>query len=114
MGEEDLHLLAGETPESSMERERLKVKQDILEKGLQDIKGFHKRRAIVDLVQHEDIASEDSEQVSAIIRGRFEQTSDISSSAKADSDMFSTEDPEEVREQTARLRHLLRASGTDM
>jgi len=97
MGDEDLHLLAGETPESSLERERLKVKQDILEKGLQDIKGFHKRRAIVDLVQHEDISSEDSEKVSAIARDRFEQASDISSSVKADSDPFITEDLDEVR-----------------
>ncbi|RBR18138.1 uncharacterized protein FIESC28_06204 [Fusarium coffeatum] len=107
MDEEDLHLLAGETPESSMERERLRVKQEILEKGLKDIKGFHKRRAVIDPVQHDDKAWEDSEEISAIARGRLEQASDISSSVKADSDGFSTEDLDEIREQTARVKQLL-------
>ncbi|KAH7186175.1 P-loop containing nucleoside triphosphate hydrolase protein [Fusarium flagelliforme] len=111
MGDEDLDLLAGETSESSMERERLKVKLEILEKGLQDIKGFHKRRAVIDLTQHDDIAWEYPEKKPA---SSPEQASDISSSAKADSDIFSTEDLAEVREQTARLRHLLGGSGTDM
>lgn len=97
MDEEDLHLLAGETPESSMERERLKVKQEILEKGLKDIKGFHKRRAVMDPVQHDDKAWEDSEEVSAIAGGRLEQGSDISSRVEADSDPFSTEDLDEVK-----------------
>ncbi|KAM0293172.1 hypothetical protein ACHAPM_011662 [Fusarium culmorum] len=111
MGEEDLHLLAGETPESSMERERLKVKLEILEKGLQDIKGFHKRRAVIDPVQHHDIVWEVPKDDSV---SRSEQASDISSSAKGDSDIFSTEDLAEVREQTARLRHLYSGSGIDM
>ncbi|EKJ68747.1 hypothetical protein FPSE_11078 [Fusarium pseudograminearum CS3096] len=111
MGEEDLHLLAGETPESSMERERLKVKLEILEKGLQDIKGFHKRRAVIDPVQHHDIVWEVSKDDSV---SRSKQASDISSSVKADSDIFSTEDLAEVREQTARFRYLYSSSGIDM
>lgn len=107
MDEQDLHLLAGETPKSSMDRERLKVKQEILEKGLKDIKGFYKRRAVIDPVQHDEKAWEDSEEVSATAGGRLEQASDISSSVKADSDGFSTEDLDEIREQTARVKQLL-------
>lgn len=110
MSDEDVYLLAGETEESSTERERLETKKGILEKGLQDIKSFNKRRAFVDLGRYEEVALECSE-MPGIARSKLETASETSTRVKAASERSSSEDLSELKEQTARIRQLL--SGRD-
>lgn len=64
MSEQDRSRLAGETPESSLERKRLEAKRGILETGLQSLKSLHKRRNVVNPPQKDQASSEGSEQMS--------------------------------------------------
>ncbi|KAM0547829.1 hypothetical protein ACHAPJ_010175 [Fusarium lateritium] len=92
MSDEDLYLLAGETQESCIERERIEVKQRILERGLQDLKSLYKRKTVVDLRRKDGLVSEDSDQMSAITRSRSGEASIITSSARAPSEEASPDE----------------------
>jgi hypothetical protein len=83
MSDEDISRLAGETRESSLERKRLEAKRGILETGLQGLKSLHKRRNVVNRPKRDQVASEDSEQMSAMTPNRSEKASVATSSAEA-------------------------------
>lgn len=61
MSPEDISRLAGETEESSLERDRLGQKRKILEMGLQGLKSLLKRRDFARPVMRDPAASDDSE-----------------------------------------------------
>lgn len=82
MSHEDLSRLAGETPESSLERKRLETKRGILETGLQGLKSLHKRRKFVDPLKQDQVALGDSEQMSANESIRSEKASVTANSAE--------------------------------
>lgn len=82
MSEEDRSCLAGETSESSLERKRLDAKYRILESGLQGLKSLHKRRNLVNLPKQNQVASEDSEQTSAMTPSRSEKASTATNSVE--------------------------------
>lgn len=65
---EDISGMAGETPESSIERQRLEAKRKILKSGLQSLKSLNKRRDAIKHMGKALIASEDSDQVSVKTR----------------------------------------------
>jgi hypothetical protein len=83
MSAQDISRLAGETPESSLERKRLEEKRRILETGLQGLKSLHKRRNVVNPPQQDQVASEDSEQMSAMTSSGSEKASIATDSADA-------------------------------
>jgi hypothetical protein len=83
MSRKDISRLAGETQESSLERKRLEAKRGILETGLQGLKSLHKRRNVVNRPKQDQVASEDSEQMSAMTPNRSEKASVTTSSAEA-------------------------------
>lgn len=83
MSEQDISRLVGETPESAVERKRLEAKRGILETGLQGLKSLHKRRNAVDPPSQDQVASENSEQLSAMTPSRSETASIGNSSAEA-------------------------------
>ena len=75
MSEEDISRLAGETEETSVERKRLEEKHGILKKGLQNLKGFLKRRNVVSSSTQDQVASGDSEKMPPMTPGRSEKAS---------------------------------------
>ena len=83
MSDQDISRLAGETPESSLERKRLEAKRGILETGLQSLKSLHKRRNVVNPTKQDQVASEDSEQMSAITPSSSGKASMATTSAEA-------------------------------
>ena len=83
MSELEISRLAGETRESSLERKRLEAKRRILETGLQSLKSLHKRRNVVNPPEQDQVASGDSEQMSAITPNRSENASIATDSAEA-------------------------------
>ena len=83
MTEPDLSRLAGETPESSLERKRLKEKLRILETGLQGLKTLHKRRNVGNPFEQDHVPREDPERLSAMTPSRSEKASTASGSAVA-------------------------------
>jgi hypothetical protein len=88
MSDETLYHLAGETKESFVERQRLELKQGILEKGLQDLKGLYKRSTVVGHRGYHGLSSEDSEKMSAITQSESEKGSSITDSPRAASEVF--------------------------
>lgn len=82
MSDEDISRLAGETQESSIERKRLEAKRGILETGLQGLKSLHKRRNVVNPPKQDQVASEDSEQMSAMTPSWSEKASVATNSAE--------------------------------
>ena len=83
MSDDDISRLAGETPESSLERRRLEAKRGILETGLQSLKSLHKRRNVVNPPKQDQVASEDSEQMSSMTPSGSEKASIATNSAEA-------------------------------
>ncbi|KAH8903006.1 hypothetical protein BR93DRAFT_202853 [Coniochaeta sp. PMI_546] len=75
MSAEDLSRLAGETPETSLERARLEAKRGILETGLQDLKSFGRQRIVVHRPLKDQVVSKDSEQTSAMTPSPSEKAS---------------------------------------
>ncbi|KAF5660725.1 hypothetical protein FDENT_13685 [Fusarium denticulatum] len=93
MSDEALHLLACENEESATERERLELKQGILEKGLQDLKSFYKHSTVVGSRRCQGLLSEDPEKVSAITQSKSEKGSSITDRGRAASEVFVEEVP---------------------
>lgn len=62
MSEEDISRLAGETQQSSIERQRLDGKRETLEKGLKGLKNLVKRRNMDKLPKQDQLVSKVSEQ----------------------------------------------------
>jgi hypothetical protein len=83
MSEQEISRLAGETPESSLERKRLEAKRGILETGLQRLKSLHKRRNVVNPLNQDQVASGDPEKLSAMTPNRSENASIATHSAEA-------------------------------
>ncbi len=83
MSGQDISRLVGETPESSLERKRLEAKRGTLEAGLQSLKSLHKRRHVVNPTKQDQVASEDSEQMSATTPSSSEKASIATNSAEA-------------------------------
>lgn len=83
MSEQDISRLAGETPETSLERRSLEEKRRILETGLQSLKSLHKRRNVANPPRQNQAASGDSEQVSAITPNGSESASIATHSVEA-------------------------------
>ncbi|KAH7176009.1 P-loop containing nucleoside triphosphate hydrolase protein [Dactylonectria macrodidyma] len=83
MSDQDRSRLAGETPESSLERKRLEAKRGILETGLQSLKSLHKRRNVASPPKQNQVASEDSEQMYAMTPSGSEKASIANNSAEA-------------------------------
>jgi hypothetical protein len=75
MGDEEIARLAGETLESALERRRLEAKRGILETGLQGLKSLHRRRNTVSPNNADQVASEDSQQLSVMTPSRSEKAS---------------------------------------
>ncbi|KAJ0107643.1 P-loop containing nucleoside triphosphate hydrolase protein [Diaporthe amygdali] len=67
MSDQEVSHLAGETQESSLERRRLEEKRNILKTGLQSLKSLNKRRNILTPTEQDQVASEDSDQIGAMI-----------------------------------------------
>lgn len=74
MSPEDLSDLAGETPESSLERQRLEAKRKILKTGLQSLKSLNKRGNVVDPIEQDQMAPEESNPVSVMTPSRSEKS----------------------------------------
>lgn len=70
MSGEDVSRLAGETQESSLERERLEAKREILETGLQCLKSLYKRRNDANHSQQDHVTSDNSARLSAMSTDR--------------------------------------------
>lgn len=83
MSGEDISRLAGETQESSLERNRLEVKHQILEKGLRGLKSLRKSRNVANPPKQDQVASQDSDQMSATTPSQSEKASVITNSAEA-------------------------------
>ena len=83
MSGQDISRLAGETPESSLERKRLEAKRGTLETGLQGLKSLYKRRNIVNPPKQEQVEPEDSEQMSSMTSIRSEKASIATNNAQA-------------------------------
>lgn len=81
MSPEDLADLAGETPESSLERQRLEAKRKTLKTGLQSLKSLNKRRNVVDPIEQNQLTSEESNQVSVKTPSRSENSHAATTSA---------------------------------
>ncbi|KAI7764274.1 hypothetical protein LZL87_012683 [Fusarium oxysporum] len=88
MSDEQLYLLAGETEESSVERKRLELKQEVLEKGLQDLKSLYKRSRVVGHRGYHGLSSEDPERVSVITQSKSENGSSITDKGRAASEVL--------------------------
>ena len=97
MDTEAISRLAGETPESSLERQRLEEKRRILEAGLQGLRSLHKRKNVANpLKQHQD-ASDCSEKLSDVTPSRSETASMATNSVgEAPRSTFSSEPFHEV------------------
>ncbi|KAL5608679.1 hypothetical protein FOVSG1_003360 [Fusarium oxysporum f. sp. vasinfectum] len=93
MSDEKLYLLAGETKKSFVERQRLELKQGILEKGLQDLKSLYKRSTVVGHRGYHGLSSEDSDKVSAITQSRSEKGSSLTDRGRAASEVFGEANP---------------------
>lgn len=74
MSEQELSHLAGETPESSLERQRLEAKRQILKTGLQSLKSLNKRRNVIIATEQDQVEMEESDQVSATTPSRSEKS----------------------------------------
>lgn len=93
MSEEGISSLVGETQESALERKRLEAKRGILETGLKSLKSLHKRRNVVEAPQQDQLASDDSEQVSAMTPSRSQKASVTTDSAEEASEAIGPHEP---------------------
>lgn len=82
MGIEDIYRLAGETMESSLERQRLEAKRRILEAGLQGLRSLHKRKNVARPPTQDQDAANGSEEFSDVTPGRSEGASTATSSVR--------------------------------
>lgn len=98
MSSEDIRRLAGETRESSLERERLEVKRKVLEIGLQGLKSLHKRRIVVDPPKLDQAVSDDSERISVVTPSRSKKESVATSSAESSPPATIPDEPSHYRE----------------
>ncbi|KAF4960871.1 hypothetical protein FGADI_704 [Fusarium gaditjirri] len=89
MSDEELYLLAGETEKSSLERKRLELKREILERGLQDLKSLYKRSTVVGHTAYRGSSPEDSENVSTITQSKSEKESPTSDRGRDASELVS-------------------------
>lgn len=103
MSVEDVSILAGETQESSLERQRLETKRKILRTGLQSLKSLNKRRSTPSPTKRSEVESEDSPRIYAMTPNESEEESMTTSSPKA------------CRQATSSggLSHSLDTTGTD-
>ena len=93
---EDISRLAGETQESSLERQRLEAKRGILEAGLQGLKSLYKRKKLV-TSQQDQHASDGSGTMLDVTPSRSETASAATSSVgEAPRSTFSNEPFHEV------------------
>lgn len=83
MSAQDISRLAGETRESSLERQRLEAKRKILKTGLQSLKSLNKRRNVVNPTEQHEVVTEDSQQMSAMTPSRSEKASTATNSTEA-------------------------------
>lgn len=83
MNPQELSHLAGETRESSLERQRLEAKRSILRTGLQSLKSLNKRRNVVNPAEPDQMTSEESDQVSVMTPSRSEKSPVATNSAGA-------------------------------
>lgn len=83
MSVEDVSILAGETQESSLERQRLETKRKILRTGLQSLKSLNKRRSTLSPTERSEVETEYSPQISAMTPNDSEKESMTPSSPKA-------------------------------
>jgi hypothetical protein len=83
MSSDDISRLAGESPESALERKRLEEKCNILNAGLKGLKGLENQRYFVHRAEETPVSSEDVE--SNLDEASFvsEEASTISSSRGA-------------------------------
>lgn len=94
MSPQDVSRLAGETPESSLERQRLEAKRKTLKTGLQSLKSLNKRRSgVVSPTEQDQAVSEDSEKTSAMTPSRSEKASIATDIAEADHPAFIPDKP---------------------
>lgn len=98
MSEEDISRLAGETSGSSLERKRLDAKHRILESGLQGLKSLRKRRNLANPPKQNQVASEDSEQTSAMTPSRSEKASTATNSVEAAPRAITPDEPSHSRD----------------
>lgn len=94
MSPQDVSSLAGETPESSLERQRLEAKRKTLKTGLQSLKSLNKRRSgVVSPTEQDQAASENSEKTSAMTPSRSEKASITTDIAEAEHPVVISDKP---------------------
>lgn len=93
MGPQDVSRLAGETRESSHERERLESKRKILKTGLQSLKSLNKRISGPKPMEQTQVTSEDSEKTHIMTPSGSEKASIATDSAGAAHHAINPDEP---------------------